>query len=112
MLKLKWWLLLLLCLNAVVLAWQWDLFARWGYGPNVHREPERLKQQILPEGMKFEVLRPDATGPVSPASSAAAVPVPASDPEAPQSVSAEPPFGGPATVATPTPAVSSPAARP
>jgi len=36
----------LLLLNVIALAWQWDAFARWGWGPNVQREPERLPQPI------------------------------------------------------------------
>ncbi len=52
---MKYWLAILLVLNAAVLAWQWDAFARWGHGPNKHREPERLQQQVRPEALKFEV---------------------------------------------------------
>lgn len=52
--KLKIALFILLCLNATVLAWQWDAFARWGWGPNLHREPERLQQQIRPDALAFE----------------------------------------------------------
>jgi hypothetical protein len=44
----------LLVLNAVTLAWQWDTFARWGFGPNTAREPERLSQQIRPEALTIE----------------------------------------------------------
>jgi hypothetical protein len=61
---LKFWLALLLVLNAAVLAWQWDAFARWGHGPHQHREPERLQQQVKPEALKFEVMPPaSATSP-------------------------------------------------
>jgi hypothetical protein len=49
----------LLLLNAATLAWQWDAFARWGFGPNTAREPERLSQQIRPEAITIE--RPEAT---------------------------------------------------
>ncbi len=49
----------LLLLNAATLAWQWDAFARWGFGPNTAREPERLKQQIRPEALTIE--SPEAT---------------------------------------------------
>ena len=52
---MKYWLAILLVLNAAVLAWQWDAFARWGHGPNKHREPERLQQQVRPEALKFEL---------------------------------------------------------
>ena len=55
---LKFWLVLLLLLNAVLLAWQWDAFARWGHGPQQHREPERMQQQVRPEALKFEVMPP------------------------------------------------------
>ncbi|PIT83501.1 hypothetical protein [Limnohabitans sp. 15K] len=44
----------LLVLNAVTLAWQWDAFARWGFGPNTAREPERLGQQIRPEALTIK----------------------------------------------------------
>lgn len=57
---LKYWLAILLALNALVLAWQWDAFARWGHGPNQEREPERLQQQVRPEALKFEVIPPAA----------------------------------------------------
>lgn len=84
--KLKHWLVILLLLNAAALAWQWDVLARWGWGPNVHREPERLQKQIRPEAL---VVRPlgqrlsastapaevTADAPVLPASGAA-VPMP------------------------------------
>ena len=72
---LKYWMAILLVLNAVVLAWQWDAFARWGHGPNQDREPERLQQQVRPEALKFEVISPasstaepaavEASGPAS-----------------------------------------------
>ena len=54
----KYWLALLLVLHALVLAWHWDAFAPWGHGPDQQREPERLKQQVRPEALKFEVLQP------------------------------------------------------
>jgi hypothetical protein len=49
----------LILLNAATLAWQWDIFARWGFGPNAAREPERLSQQIRPDALTIE--RPEAT---------------------------------------------------
>lgn len=67
---LKYWLALLLVLNALVLAWQWDAFARWGHGPNQQREPERLKQQVRPDAIKFERLPPDGPGTEPPATEA------------------------------------------
>lgn len=44
----------LLVLNAATLAWQWDAFACWGYGPNTAREPERMSQQIRPDAIRVE----------------------------------------------------------
>lgn len=49
---LKWVVFLLVVLNAVALAWQWDALAPWGWGPEQHREPERLKQQLRPEAIQ------------------------------------------------------------
>lgn len=51
---MRWLLALLLVLNALTLAWQWDAFASWGSGPNTAREPERLQQQLRPEALKIE----------------------------------------------------------
>lgn len=56
----KYWLALLLVLHALVLAWHWDAFAPWGHGPDLQREPERLKQQVRPEALKFEIMSPAA----------------------------------------------------
>ena len=83
---LKYWLALLLVLHALVLAWHWDAFAPWGHGPNQQREPERLKQQVRPEALKFEVMAPASAAQASEQASAlprdvgmpdAAVPTPA-----------------------------------
>jgi hypothetical protein len=63
---LKYWLAILLVLNAAVLAWQWDAFARWGHGPNQQREPERLLQQVRPEAVKIEAM-PSASATAEPA---------------------------------------------
>ena len=49
---LKYWVALLLVLNALALAWQWDALAPWGLGPQQHQEPERLKQQLRPEAIQ------------------------------------------------------------
>jgi hypothetical protein len=53
---MKYWLALLVLLNALVLAWQLDAFAPWGFGPHLDREPERLEQQIKPEALQFEAV--------------------------------------------------------
>jgi hypothetical protein len=114
-LKLKWWLLILLCLNAAVLAWQWDAFARWGYGPDVHREPERLKQQIRPEAMRLEIGRPDATGLALPVPAAAASEAEAVDATAaPRPLTADAPAAPPAATVAPASAGAAPSsvARP
>jgi hypothetical protein len=104
---LKYWLAILLLLNALVLAWQWDAFARWGHGPQVHREPERLQQQIRPEAMQLERMRPDAAGPALPSPEASeADPLAAAESEATAPASAD------ATPTTPAPAAASPAVRP
>jgi hypothetical protein len=99
---LKYWLALLLVLNAAVLAWQWDAFARWGHGPNQDREPERLQQQVRPEALKFEVIPPtsstaepaavEASGPASALRLDASAPDGAAQaPTLPASASAAPP---------------------
>ena len=51
---MRWFMALLLILHAATLAWQWDAFARWGWGPNTAREPERWASQIRPEALKIE----------------------------------------------------------
>jgi hypothetical protein len=48
---LKYWVGLLVVLNAAGLAWQWGALATWGFAPPEHREPERLKQQLRPEAL-------------------------------------------------------------
>lgn len=45
---------LLLLLNAAALAWQWELFAPWGWAPQTAREPERVLNQIRPELIRVE----------------------------------------------------------
>ena len=52
---MRWLTALLLVLNLVTLAWQWDAFARWGWGPHTHQEPERLLKQVRPEALKIEI---------------------------------------------------------
>ena len=34
---MRWLIALLLILNLTTLAWQWDAFARWGWGPHTHQ---------------------------------------------------------------------------
>ena len=82
--KLKYWLVILLLLNAAVLAWQWDGLALWGWGPNVHREPERLKQQIRPEALTIAPLN------ARPSASAAPTDPPAEAPSPSASAPSEP----------------------
>lgn len=55
---MKYWLALLVLLNALVLAWQLNALAPWGFGPDQDREPERLEQQIKPEALQFERVLP------------------------------------------------------
>ena len=71
--KMRWWIAILLLLNAMTLAWQWDAFARWGWGPNVQREPERLLQQIRPEALQVTVPGQEASAPAVTASEAVAL---------------------------------------
>jgi hypothetical protein len=51
---MRWLIALLLILNLLTLAWQWDAFARWGRGPNTAREPERVLNQLRPEAIQIE----------------------------------------------------------
>ena len=44
----------LLALNLATLAWQWGALARWGWGPDTAREPERVLNQLRPEALKTE----------------------------------------------------------
>lgn len=68
--KMRWWIALLLLLNAIALAWQWDAFAHWGWSPNVQREPERLKQQIKPEALQITIPGQEASAPAPAAATA------------------------------------------
>jgi hypothetical protein len=87
---LKYWLAILLVLNAALLAWQWDAFARWGHSPNQQREPERLQQQVRPEALKFEVM-PAASAASSPSALPDANALPsAADASAPDTASPAP----------------------
>lgn len=103
----KYWLALLLVLHALVLAWHWGALAPWGHGPDQQREPERMKQQVRPEALKFEVLPPNTstTAPVATDASAEASPASqAADASAPDVASPAP--------ALPSSAAVSPRAKP
>jgi len=101
--KMRWWIGILLLLNVIALAWQWDAFARWGWGPNVQREPERLQQQIQPEALKVGIPSQEASTPSV-----------ATEPTAPVVVASEPavsaPVPAPASAPVPAPAASKVAA--
>jgi hypothetical protein len=97
---LKFWLVLLLVLNAAVLAWQWDAFARWGHGPHQQREADRLQQQVRPEALKFEVMPPaSATTPPPPALPDANALPPTADASAPDTASPAPALSAPGSSA-------------
>ena len=96
--KMRWWIATLLLLNAMALAWQWDAFAPWGWGPNVQREPERLKQQIKPETLQITIPGQAASAPAvseAPASKAAA-----SEPTPPKTSASPPVAAAPASPAS------------
>lgn len=108
---LKYWVGLLLLLNAAGLAWQWGALATWGWAPPDHHEPERLKQQLRPEAVVPVPVAP-AQG-VQPAPEAiGSLPAPAPTASHNPSASGEPlPAATPATPATPAaPATAAPAA--
>lgn len=105
--KMRWWIAILLLLNAMTLAWQWDAFARWGWGPNVQREPERLKQQIKPEALQITL--PDKAPSAAAASEAPANKPAASEASPPKANTATPVAGAAAAAASaPTPAKPAP----
>lgn len=60
---MRWLMALLLILNAATLAWQWDAFAHWGWGPNTAREPEHMANQIRPEALQIETPAPLSSTP-------------------------------------------------
>jgi hypothetical protein len=100
---LKFWLalllVLLLVLNAIVLAWQWDAFARWGHGPHQHREPVRLQEQVKPEALKFEAISAASATPPLPAMPDANALPPAADASVPDTASPAPALPAPASSA-------------
>ena len=94
----KYWMALLLVLHALVLAWHWDAFAPWGHGPDLQREPERLKQQVRPEALKFEVLPPQ-TSTTAPTAAPSTAPDATADASAPDVASPAPALPSSAAVA-------------
>lgn len=75
--KLKIGIVILLLLNAAVLAWQLNLGAPWELGPDRQREPERLQQQIRPEALRVVPALADASAPLPGALDAASAAEPA-----------------------------------
>lgn len=63
--KMRGWIVVLLLLNALALAWHWGVFERWGWGPNAQREPERLRQEIKPE--LLNIIKANSATPAVPA---------------------------------------------
>lgn len=111
----KYWLALLLALHALVLAWHWDAFAPWGYGPQQHREPERLKQQVRPEALKFEIMSPAApvnTETAEPAATDASAEASAEASSVAQSAQASAPDAASSAPALPASAAVAPRAKP
>jgi len=94
---LKYWVGLLVLLNAIGLAWQWGALAPWGFSPPQHQEPERLKQQLRPEAVQPVPVPPELANAVQPAPEAmnASTPAPASASDTPA------PAPQPMPVATP-----------
>ncbi len=95
---MRWWMALLLILNLLTLAWQWDAFARWGWGPNTAREPERVLNQLRPEAIQIETPAAAAQRMAASEASAAASTVP----EASGSVPSAPVAPAPASPAAKT----------
>jgi hypothetical protein len=49
--KLRWFILILMILNAVFYIWREGVLQTWGFAPSTAREPERQQQQIQPENI-------------------------------------------------------------
>jgi hypothetical protein len=49
--KLRWFILVLMILNAVFYVWRVGVLQSWGFGPDTVREPGRQLQQIQPENI-------------------------------------------------------------
>jgi hypothetical protein len=50
-LKLRWFILVLMVLNALFYVWRTGGFEPWDGEPESAREPERLQQQINPDNI-------------------------------------------------------------
>jgi hypothetical protein len=53
-LKLRWFILVLMLLNALFYIWREGLFADWGFAPDSVRETTRIQQQIRPDNVVIE----------------------------------------------------------
>jgi hypothetical protein len=49
--KLRWFIFVLMILNAGFYVWRSGVFQSWGFAPDTVREPERQLQQIQPENI-------------------------------------------------------------
>jgi hypothetical protein len=49
--KLRWFIFILMILNAVFYVWREGVLQSWGFAPTSVREPERKQQQIHPENI-------------------------------------------------------------
>ena len=49
--KLRWFILVLMILNAVFFVWRIGALQSWGFAPDTVREPGRQLQQIQPENI-------------------------------------------------------------
>ena len=50
-LKLRWFILVLMVLNALFYVWRTGGFEPWHWAPESAREPKRLQQQINPDNI-------------------------------------------------------------
>jgi hypothetical protein len=48
---LRWFILLLMVLNALFYIWREGIFENWGFAPASAREPQRTLQQIQPDNV-------------------------------------------------------------
>jgi hypothetical protein len=49
--KLRWFILILMILNAIFYMWREGVLESWGFAPSSVREPERKLQQINPDNL-------------------------------------------------------------